>query len=162
MKETKSEPPILEALTGAAEDVVKSILKINPMRGQSYSRDSASTWGQVTGLIQLKAASTNRFLVISFEEDALLPLASALLMKKFDKINPEVVDVVGEITNMVCGHTKNRLSNYDTDFAMTRPTLIEGENVPIVLLENYSLEGALLVLDNGRIVVETAKEREGK
>ena len=85
----------------------------------------------VTGLIGFGGKSTG-FVSISLTERVATLAVSGLLMEEFKTITPQVVDGVGEMTNIIAGVLKTKLAN--TPWApcnITVPSVILGKNYDI-------------------------------
>ena len=83
--------------------------------------------GSVTGMIGMSGKSTG-FLTVTMPEHVAMLSVSGLLQDEFTKINSQVVDGVGELTNIICGGMKSRLSN--------TPWMLENITIPSVILGN--------------------------
>lgn len=79
----------------------------------------------VTGIIGLSGRASGD-VVISFEKSLALSAAEALIGEKFDAISDEVIDTVGELTNMIAGNAKSSLERFEMHLAL--PTVIVGKN----------------------------------
>ncbi|HUA87681.1 MAG TPA: chemotaxis protein CheX [Bryobacteraceae bacterium] len=55
-------------------------------------------------------------------------LASSLLACSYDSVNEEVLDAVGEITNMIIGNVKTALEEKVGEMGLSTPTVIFGRN----------------------------------
>jgi chemotaxis protein CheX len=56
-------------------------------------------------------------------------LSSRLLMSEFSAVDEDVLDAVGEITNMIVGGFKHLLEPYTGQLQMSIPTVIFGKNI---------------------------------
>lgn len=83
--------------------------------------------GDVTGIICMNSQKTKGTLAISFPEAVALQIAQRMLGESFTSINKDIADLVGEITNMVCGGAKQLLEQKGFCFDMARPTVIVGK-----------------------------------
>lgn len=98
--------------------------------------------GDVTGMISMHSNKASGTLAISFSENVVLQIAQRMLGDSFTSINKEIVDLVGEITNIVCGNAKQILETKGYSFDMARPTVIVGrtqqldhsEKTPVVVI----------------------------
>jgi len=88
-------------------------------------------WGDVTGFIGLTGSDCAGNLAISFSKGAVLAIVSRLLMDEFTEINEDVLDAVGELTNMVSGEVKRELLDRGFRIEMSSPLVIQGLGVPI-------------------------------
>ena len=82
----------------------------------------------VTGLIGLSGKCTG-FVSISMPERVATLAVSGLLMEEYKTINAQVVDGVGEITNVIAGGIKSRLANM--------PWMVNHITVPSVILGDH-------------------------
>ena len=55
-------------------------------------------------------------------------ISSALLLTEFDAVDEEVLDAIGEITNMVIGNVKTMLEEKVGSMGLSIPTIIFGRN----------------------------------
>jgi len=77
----------------------------------------------ITGIIGLSGKASGD-IVISFQKEFGLLATEALTGEKITEINDDVVDTVGELTNMIAGNAKARLENLEMHLAL--PTVIVG------------------------------------
>ncbi len=100
-----------------------------------YEKTSPFTFGIVTGIIGFagegQAHTVSSTLSLSFDKAAILEILTNMLMSPFTEINDEVLDAVGELTNIVCGDIKRRLFDRDVRIGMATPIVIEGEGIKV-------------------------------
>ncbi|MDR1291581.1 MAG: chemotaxis protein CheX [Planctomycetaceae bacterium] len=85
----------------------------------------------VTGLIGLSGKCTG-FISISMPERVAVAIVSGLSMESYKAINTQVIDGVGEITNIIAGGIKTKLYN--------TPWMINNITIPSVILgSNYQI-----------------------
>ena len=80
---------------------------------------------EVTGIIGLSGKASGD-VIISFEKRLAIAATQALLGESVEELNEEVLDAVGEITNMIAGKAKSSLQEYNMTMAL--PTVIVGKN----------------------------------
>jgi chemotaxis protein CheX len=56
-------------------------------------------------------------------------MSSQFLMSEYDEVNDEVLDAVGEITNMIIGNFKNKVAEQVGPLAMSIPAVVHGQNM---------------------------------
>jgi chemotaxis protein CheX len=83
--------------------------------------------GDVTGVISMHSEKTKGTLAISFSEAVVLQIAQRMLGEVFTVINKDIIDLVGEITNIVCGGAKQLLEQKGFSFDLARPIVIVGK-----------------------------------
>ncbi|RMG00102.1 MAG: chemotaxis protein CheX [Planctomycetota bacterium] len=87
--------------------------------------------GSVTGVIGVHG-KVSGFITVNMAEQVALKLATGFLQEQFDKIDNQVVDGVGEVTNLIAGGIKKRLAGTTWGFdAVTVPSVIIGRNYQI-------------------------------
>jgi len=104
--------------------------------------------GYVTGMIGMSGKSTG-FLTITFPERVATLAISGLLQDEFPKINSQVIDGVGELTNIICGGMKTRLSS--TQWALeniTIPSVILGSNYQISYSKGIEFGSVMFEIDD--------------
>lgn len=113
--------PFLSAITS----VFQKVLACPLTRGQPYLKNRSQPSHHVSGIIGLtgKAVGT---VVLSFDRDVAIKAAEALLHERLEDINADVVDMIGELTNMVAGAAKAQLECYDMNVSL--PSVIVGKN----------------------------------
>ena len=115
--------------------------------------------GDVTGIISMNSANTKGVLAISFKENVILQIAQRMLGEPIAELNNDVIDLVGEITNMVCGNAKRILETKGYDFDLALPTVIIGKSQSM----NYAAGVPVIVIpfstDVGEFHVEVCFSR---
>ena len=85
----------------------------------------------VTGMIGLGGKCTG-FMTLNLPERVALLSVSGLLQDEFLRLNPQVIDGVGELTNIIAGGLKAKMFNTPWTIAnITIPSVILGSNYQI-------------------------------
>lgn len=100
-----------------------TMLSCTATRGALRLKTDVHPQFDISGVIGLsgKAAGT---VVVSLSKEVALKATSAMLMTETTEINSDVIDAVGEITNMVAGAAKAELSEYELSISL--PSVITG------------------------------------
>lgn len=135
---------VLETMCHTTVKVDKPILK-----------DDALTYGEVTGIIGMASNNFAGCMVVSFSRNCILNIVANMFMETVkEEINDEVIDAVGELTNMICGGAKGELEKADHKFDLATPTMVVGTGVEI----SYHSNGPTILIpfttDFGEFVVE--------
>ena len=80
---------------------------------------------EVTGVIGLSGRASGD-VVVSFEKCLALAATEALLGEPVQDLGEDVVDAIGEITNMIAGNAKAGLEHLNMTLAL--PTVVVGKN----------------------------------
>lgn len=87
--------------------------------------------GSVTGLIGVHG-QVSGFITVNLAEQAARSVVGGLLQDSFDRLTAQVIDGVGELTNLVAGGIKKGLINTAWAFNnVTVPSVIVGRNYQI-------------------------------
>lgn len=105
--------------------VFKTMLQCDVTRTGLAVHDQFKPQFDVTGVIGLSGKASGD-VVISFQKKLALLATEALIGEKCDDINDDVIDTVGELTNMIAGNAKASMEEYEMQLAL--PTVIVGKN----------------------------------
>ncbi|HCM46770.1 MAG TPA: chemotaxis protein CheX [Colwellia sp.] len=110
--------------------------------------------GDVSGLIGMVSDQANGSLSITFEGGLALATMKKMVGEAPDKVNEEIIDLVGEITNMVTGGAKRLLSEKGIEFDMATPIVVSGTNHSI----HHKAKGPVVIIplksELGRAYIE--------
>lgn len=85
--------------------------------------------GEISSIVDIQSQTFQGFLCISFDQASYLEVVSTMLMEEQTILNAENQDAVGEINNIIFGHTKAEISNFNVQ--MTVPRVLIGKNQKI-------------------------------
>ncbi|MFZ5774097.1 MAG: chemotaxis protein CheX [Thermodesulfobacteriota bacterium] len=143
--------PFLQATKNVIETMAQT-----PVTAQKPAlKEGKTSYGEVTGIIGMTSDDITGSMIVSFTEKCILSIVANMLMEEAKpKIDAEVVDAVGELTNMICGGAKAQLAKIDHKFDLATPTMVVGKGVEI----SYYSEAPTIVIPfetaNGPFVVE--------
>ena len=92
-------------------------------RGEPFVKEGSQPHHEVSGIIGLSGKAKGT-VVLSLEPDVALAATEAMLLERPPEINSDVVDAVGELTNVVAGGAKARLEHFALSVSL--PTVIIG------------------------------------
>ena len=115
--------PFLQSLL----NVISTMASMDLTPGKPQIKVDNLAKGDVSGLIGLVGPQTKGSLSITFEQKLVLQIMQNMLGENPGKINEEVTDLVGEITNMVTGGAKNLLGQKGYEFEMATPMVVSGK-----------------------------------
>jgi chemotaxis protein CheX len=123
-------------------NVLKTMAQIELKPGKPKKKSDTQAGGDVSGLIGMVGDNIQGSLSISFDEGLVLEVMHKMLGEKPDSINSDVKDMVGEITNMICGGAKNDLDQKGYDFGMATPIIVSGKNHSI----DHQVDGKKMIM----------------
>ena len=138
----------------STQKVLSTMAQTDSTADKPYLKNNTTTWGVVTGIIGMAGDEYSGNMILSFDEPCILDIVSKMLMEQFTSLTPDVIDAVGEITNMITGGTKNLLSDQGMKFEMATPLVISGRNVELKQLSPASVLVIPFETSAGKFVVE--------
>lgn len=145
---------LVNPFINATMNVLSTMAQTNPIPEKPHLKENRRTWGVVTGIIGMAGYSATGNMVISFEEKCILEIVKKMLSDDFPSVNQEVVDAVGEITNMISGGAKKDLSEMGFSFNMATPIVLTGKDLEITQLSKSPIIVIPFQTDAGKFVVE--------
>lgn len=112
----------------ATKRVFKSMLGIDAEMEKPILKDARSTSGDVTGIMGL-VGDRQGSVCISFHDKGALFVYKALVGEECDKIGPEVVDAIGEFTNIISGQARKEFEQVGINLKAAMPMVVVGKNV---------------------------------
>lgn len=140
----------------ASVNVVKTLTQFDVSAGEPFTKVGNQTWGEVTGIIGLAGEGIDGNMAVSFELPAILAIVSKMLMEDFHELSDEVIDAVGELTNMICGGAKKELCEHGLKVSMATPVVLKGKGVEVSQVSKTSILAIPFSLNSvvGQFVVE--------
>jgi len=111
--------PFISSLTNA----FRTMLGCEVRRREISVKSNHSPRHEISGVIGLSGRAVGT-VVLSLSESVALKAASTLLMSEATEINDEVVDAVGELTNVVAGGAKAQLAEFQLSVSL--PNVVTG------------------------------------
>ena len=87
-------------------------------------RDEPGEW-DISGIIGLTGEARGA-VVISLKQDLAMNLTSVLTGNKYNKIDEDVIDAVGELINIIAGNVKQELEE-SFSLIISLPTIVKGK-----------------------------------
>ena len=145
---------LINPFVDATLNVLRTMAQTDASVGKPFLKRGNVTWGEVTGIIGMASEEVNGNMVVSFDAPAILKIVSAMLMERFVEIDKDVVDAVGEITNMICGGTKKVLAEQGYAISMASPLVVTGKDIKLSQLGEAPVISIPFSVEGGRFVVE--------
>jgi len=137
----------------ATKNVLATMAQTQATPQKPRLKSGITSYGEVTGIIGMTSDEISGSMIVSFSEKCILQIVANMLMEEPKaKIDDEVVDAVGELTNMICGGAKVHLARLDHKFAI--PSMVVGKGVEISF---YSRAPTIIIpfeTEAGSFVVE--------
>lgn len=142
--------PFLEATIR----VLKVQARVEAAAGKIYMKKAGEQlFGDISGVIGIVSDSFNGSVVITFPEETFLKVISSMLGEEFYKLDKEIIDGAGEVTNMIFGQAKIVLNEKGYGIKTAIPSIVTGKDHtlsamtkgPVVVVPFDSTAGKFLV-----------------
>ncbi len=99
--------PLLKSVRG----VIETMLRIAPGQSAPYAKKSSLASGDIAGVIGFAEIDCNGAVVLSFPKSTALKVYRLLTGEESSRLDGDVQDAIGEITNMAAGGAKSGFAN---------------------------------------------------
>ncbi len=139
--------PFIIAVTKTLETMVQC----NVVREAPMIKKSTTTLYPVSGIIGLSGRIAGT-VVLTMTEPLALKCASTMLMDEMKEIDADVLDAVGELTNVIAGNAKAQLEEYKLSISL--PNVIYGKDTELRFPENCQPFTIPFSSEFGKLAVE--------
>ncbi len=143
----------------ATVKVIHTMAFIESTVGKPYLKkdDDDNAPGDISAVIELTGEGRGS-IGISFKKNCILGIAKQMFGEEVSDINLEIVDMVGELVNMVSGETRRNLAKRGFHFKAGIPVTSQGTNHAIP----HFVKGRVITIpfqtDNGEYFIEACFE----
>jgi chemotaxis protein CheX len=138
----------------ATLNVLTTMAGMEPKAGKPYLKSGKKSTGDVTGLIGLAGSSKKGSFAVSFKESCIKKIVTNMLGEEIAELNGDVLDAVGELTNMISGGARAQLAEQGIDFEMAIPTIISGMGHELAHITEYPIVVVPFETEAGEFFVE--------
>ena len=123
-----------------------------------FLKSGSKAQGDISGVLEI-SGDLKGSAVISFSEKSILGIVSAMFGEDMTEINDEILDAVGEISNMVAGHVTTKIAELDKKVKVKLDRVCTGADQDIAHVEGG---GDVIVIPfkttKGKLVIEVCYE----
>jgi len=105
--------------------VFRTMLQCEVKRGPIRLKERCYPNHPISGVIGLSGGAIGT-VVLSMAEQVALKAASMMLMADCQEVNADVLDAVGELTNMIAGRAKSQLE--ELQLSVSLPNIVTGQD----------------------------------
>jgi len=124
-----------------AKEVLKTMAFIDAVPGRAYLKKEDTAHGDVSGIIGITGDAIGS-LAVSFHTDCICGIVSNMLGENHTEPAREVLDAVGELTNMISGVARTHLERNGFSVYAAIPSVVIGEGHTI----NHILKAPSIVI----------------
>jgi len=147
---------IVSTFTDAVVSVLETMAMVKVTPGTPFMKKDGQAKGDVSGIIGM--SNTNGpgsgTMSLSFTDDAARGVMGKMLGEEIPEVNNDVIDAVGEVTNMVCGQGRKGMAEFGVVYAGAIPTVITGKGHTIKHVSNSSVLAIPFSTEFGPVTVE--------
>ncbi len=114
----------------ATQYVFKTMLSAQINVGKPSVKTNNLTLGEVTGVMGFAGDKKGTF-TLSFSRECATYVYKTMIGEDVSTINSDVVDAIGELTNIISGQIRVELEKMGVNLKASLPTVIVGQNVAI-------------------------------
>jgi chemotaxis protein CheX len=114
----------------AVQNVFKTMLAIQISMGKPSLKTNRLTSAEVTGVLGFAGDKRGTF-SLAFPRKSALFIYKTMVGEEFETITPEVVDAIGELTNIISGQFRVEIEKQGHKLSAGLPTVVVGQNVEI-------------------------------
>ncbi len=112
---------VINAICVGVQDTLGMMAQVKAAFEKPTIEMTWKTKGDVTGVIDFETSAFRGSLYIHFPSDVLIKLYNTMVGENLTAVSPEVVDCIGEISNMAYGVAKGKLDPLKLNFSMSIP-----------------------------------------
>lgn len=142
---------LIEPFTACTQNVFSMMLNWDISLTGIFSNEKFVSKYDLSGLIGVSGALRGA-IVVSIDQDVAFAAAEAFLGQRPDEINSEVIDMVGELTNMIGGAGKDRIGIPGIFLGL--PTVITGRRHTVTFDHGAHVEILQFASPHGPLNVE--------
>ncbi len=120
------EVDLISSIVKATTSVVEVMAFLKPEIGEPYTKQRGTPSGDVTGVVGITGGGHAGSVAVSFSEQCIKGLVSSMLGEEISDLGPELLDAVGELTNMISGAARAEMSSAGLDLDAGVPAVICG------------------------------------
>ncbi len=146
--------PFINATMNVLETM--AFMEVNP--GKPFLKTDNVAIGDITGLMGLTGVA-NGTVAVTFQKECILAIVSNMFGEEMGEINHEIIDAVGELTNMISGQARRELEEIGRSFKAAIPSVVAGPGHSITHYTKGPKIAIPFTTDNGDFTIEVCFER---
>jgi chemotaxis protein CheX len=111
----------------ATREVLSTMAATHPVAAKPFLKKVDTAYGDISGIIGITGDALGS-MAISFTESCICRVAGLMLHETIQDVTNEVLDTVGEITNMISGVARRALEKEGLSVYAAIPSVVHGRN----------------------------------
>ena len=142
----------------ATREVLSTMAATNAVVGKPFLKKDDTAYGDVSGIIGITGDALGS-MAISFTEPCICRISSMMLGETISEVSDDVLDAVGELTNMISGAARRAIEKDGLSVYAAIPSVIHGRNHQL----NHILKSPSIVIpfstEQGNFVLDVCIRR---
>ena len=122
----------INPFVSAVSKTFEMMVNLKVTRSAPVLKENQRTLYPVSGIIGLTGSLVGT-VILTMSEPLALKVASAMLMDDLKTVDTDVLDAIGELTNMIAGNAKAQLEEYKLSLSL--PNVIYGADMEVYFPE---------------------------
>ncbi len=155
VKETVKEK-IIDYVEQVVKQIFNSMIFIEPIMEKPFIRNNGikiPNRQDISGIIGL-GGNFSASVIVHFEKDSALLVTSKMLGIDYLDIDKDVIDAVGEMTNMIAGGIKTKLADKGLNIEQSLPIVVSGKDFNTNCIASDESWIFPFIIDKKRMCVE--------
>lgn len=136
-------------------NIFSTMLNMKPIKKDVYIKKNKISKHEISAFIGI-AGTLNGSVTVSCSETIALKIAEAFLMEPKSEIDDDVIDVIGEMINMIAGGAKKEFVEQGMPFKISIPNIITGKGHMLGVSTKNPCFGVAFELDGYEFDLEVA------
>lgn len=142
-------------------EVLEKMAFIKPVAGKPFAKINDTACGDVSGIIGMTGDATGS-LALTFSEECIIYITNKMLTENHTEINKEVLDTVGELTNIISGAARKMMEKDNLKVFAGLPAIVFGRGHSV----RHIVKGPSIVLpfqtEKGSFVIDVCLQSQLK
>ncbi|NCC23934.1 MAG: chemotaxis protein CheX [Deltaproteobacteria bacterium] len=141
--------PFLEGVL----NVLSTMANVEARPGKPFLNKKRKALGDVTGVIDVSGYARGT-IALSLSKESILKIVNNMLYENYTEIDDQIMDAVGELTNMITGQARAKLSEQGMSFQASTPHVVNGKGVKVEHIETAPILAIPFQTPDGNFTVE--------
>jgi chemotaxis protein CheX len=149
---------LINPFINATINVLETMAFMEVTAGKPFLKIDNVAIGDITGLMGLTGIA-NGTVAVTFQSGCILAIVSNMFGEEMSEINNEIIDAVGELTNMISGQARRELEEVGRSFKAAIPSVVAGPKHSITHYTNGPKIAIPFTTENGDFTIEVCFEK---
>jgi len=147
---------IIQTFTDAVVSVLETMAHVKTTPDKAFMKSAGAARGDISGVIGMSntTGSGRGSMSLTFTNASALGIVGRMIGEDLAEVNKDVVDAVGEMTNMVCGQGRKGMAEFGVVYSGAIPTVVTGSDHTIKHVSTSAVLAIPCSTEFGPVTVE--------